>query len=146
MKNRMDKEDKLVSDIMKEYQMQSPSEGFTDRVMQSSEVESSISIVKSSPLISKAGWFGIAASLTILIAYLYFGADTQASTESDWLTQFFSNLSIPSLKLTAPDFFSRINYNSPTLFWICVGVAGIALLAVLERILESINVRQFFLI
>ena len=146
MKEKMEKEDRLVAEIMKEYQMVNPSEGFTDRVMQSIELESNIAHIKSSPIISKSGWIGIGTGLILLIAYLYFGFDTQASAESGWLAQFFSNLSIPSLKLTAPDFFSRINFDSPTLFWICVGVAGIAFLALLERILESVNVRQSFLI
>ena len=146
MKKRMEKEDRLVSEIMKEYQMENPGEGFTDKVMQSIELESSVSVLKSSPLISKAGWIGIAASLAVLIAYLFFGSDTQAPAESGWLTQFISSLSLPTVQITKPDFFTWINFNSPTLFWICVGVAGLALLALLERILESFNTRQFFLI
>jgi hypothetical protein len=139
----MEKEDKLITDIMKDFQMESPSEGFTERVMQTIELESSHSSLRSSPLISKTGWIIIIASLLALIVYLLAGNGSLAATDSGWFSRIIAPGSFSTFTLSNSDLFSRINFNSPTLFWIFIGIAGILLLAMLERILEISRTRQF---
>ncbi len=146
MKKKLEKEDNLISEIMKDLQMEKPSEGFTDRIMQSLEMESSISDFKPGPLISKEGWIGIFAGILGITLLLFFLPESQVPAEASWLTQFFSMLNLPSIEISFTNVFSRINFGSPTLLWISIGVAGIGFLAIIERILESINLRNHYLI
>jgi hypothetical protein len=143
MKKRLEKEDKLITDIMKDFQMENPPEGFTERVMQTIELESNHSSLRTSPLISKTAWIVIIASLLTLIFFLLSGNYSPAATESGWLSKLISSGSIPSLSLNTSDLLSRFNLGSTTLFWIFTGIAGIFLLAILERILEISRTRQF---
>ena len=136
MKKRLEKEDKLIKDIMKDFQMENPPEGFTERIMQTIDLESNHSSLQTSPLISKTAWIVIIASLLALIIFLLSGNNSPAAADPGWLSKLISSGYIPSFGLNTSDLFSRFNFGSTTLFWIFSGIAGIFLLAILERFLE----------
>jgi hypothetical protein len=146
MKNRTEKEDNLITDIMKDFEMESPSDGFTERVMQSIELEPNLSTLKSSPLISRTSWIGIAASLLALLLYLYFGYEGQSQVQATWMNRILSSPALEAFKVSITDFFGRINLGGSVLFWILVGTVGILLLAVLERFLETSRKQQFLVL
>ena len=126
--------------------MESPPSGFTDRVMQNIQLESTAYVKRSSPLISKAGWIGIAASLTLLIVLVFFGSSGESTAEAGLLAERLPSFSIPEVNFSFGDLFSWINLDSPTLFWIFTGIGGIALLAFLERIISNVRSRNFYLL
>lgn len=145
MKKRMSKEDQLVSGIMKDLRMESPSPGFTGRVMHSIQLESNLSATRPSPLISKAGWIGIAAGLCLVLVFVFLGYDSEVQAEPGWLAQRMPSINLPEVNFSFGDFFSRIYPDSPTLFWIFTGIGGIILLAFLERLIDNIRIRHFYL-
>lgn len=146
MKKRTGKEDRLVSEIMKDLQMENPSPGFTNKVMQSIQMQSNISAMRSSPLISKAGWIGIAAGLCLVFVFLFLGYDSEVPPETGWLAQHMPSISFPAFDFSFGDLFSRIYPDSSTLFWIFTGVGGIFILAFLERLIDNIRIRHFYLL
>ena len=145
MKNGKSREDRLVSEIMKDFKMESPSEGFTDRVMQNIQIERSIPVVSSQPLIGSAGWIGIAVGLLVLILLIIFGTGNEVPSETSRLMQFISSINMPSVDFQFNSIFSWINLNSPTLFWIFTGIGGIILLGFLERVINEIRLRYFII-
>ena len=144
MKNGLNKEDHLVSEIMKDFKMESPSDGFTDRVMQNIQLEPDIPAVSSRPLISNAGWIGIAVSLFVLILFVFFGTGNEVPAETGSLMQRLPSIQLPSVEFHFNSLFSWINLNSPTLFWIFTGIGGMILLGFLERLINGIRIRNFF--
>ncbi len=145
MKKKSSKEDRLVSGIMKDLHMESPSPGFTGRVMQSIQTESDLSVIRPSPLISKAGWIGIAAGLCLVLVFIFLGYDSEVPAEAGWLAQRMPSISLAEVNFSFGNFFSRIYPDSPTLFWIFTSVSGIILLAFLERLINNIRIRHFYL-
>jgi len=145
MKTKSNKEDRFVSEIMKDFQMENPSEGFTNRVMQNIQLDRSIPVIDKSPLIGKAGWIGIAASLVFLLIFLFVGNDPEAASESGWLFQKLSSIGYPSINFSFHRLFNWINLESPTLFWIFSGIGALMLLVLLERLIDNFKVRYYFI-
>jgi hypothetical protein len=146
MNNRISKEDRLVSGIMKDFRVESPPAGFREKVMQSIQQEKSYSALSSQPLISKGGWIGIAAGLSILIVLIFIGNGSEVPGDTGYFGQILSSLSFPEIKYSFSRLFNWNIFDSPTLFWISTGVGGILLMAFLERLLHRIRIRFFFLI
>jgi len=146
MTKRMNKEDRLVSDIMKDFQVESPSAGFTGRVMQNIQLEKSYSVISSQPLISKGGWIGIAAGLGILIVLIFLSYGSEVPGENGYFSQLLSSLNFPGININFTRLFNWNIFDSPTLFWISTGVGGILLLVFMERLLHRIRIRFFFLL
>ncbi|MFC2116095.1 hypothetical protein ACFLTU_06450 [Bacteroidota bacterium] len=142
MKKRIDKEDQFVSEIMKDLITESPSPGFTDRVMQSIQAESSYSAIKASPLISKAGWIGITAGICMILVIVYIVYGGQDPSASGWLTQIIANFNLPVVNVNPEALFGWINVESPTLFWILASIGGLIMLAFIQRIIENLHIRQ----
>lgn len=146
MKNKTGKEDRLISDIMKDFRMESPSPGFTERVIQGIHAQSDNSVPVSSPLISRAGWIGIAAGFFILLGIIISQYDSDIPSESGILAERLPSVSLPAIDFSFPDLFNWINLDSPTLFWIFTGIGGIFLLGLLERVISKIGFRYFFIL
>ena len=142
----MSKEDRLVSGIMKDFQVESPPPRFTEKVMQSIQQEKSYSAIGSQPLISKGGWIGIAAGLSILVVLIFIGDGSEVPGEAGYFGQILSSLSFPELKFSFTRLFNWNIFDSPTLFWISTGVGGILLMAFLERLLHRVRIHFSFLI
>lgn len=140
MKNGMKREDKLVSDIMKDFTMESPSDGFTDRVMQNIQLERNISPISSGSLIGTWGWIGIAAGILVLFLLVFLGGSIEPSSGTGGLIQRFSSIQPPSIDFQFKSVLSWINLSSPTLLWIFTGIGGIILLSFLERLINGIRV------
>jgi len=100
MNKGMSKEDRLVSDIMKNFQSESPSTGFTVKVMESIQLEKSYSSISSQPLISKSGWIGITAGLGILIALIFLGYGSEVPGEAGYFGQILSSLRFPEINFS----------------------------------------------
>lgn len=145
MKNGKSREDRLVSDIMKDFKMESPSDGFTERVMQNIQLERSIPAVYSRPLINTTGWIGIAVSLLVLIIFVFLSTANEAPSETGGLIQRLPSINMPSVDFNFSSIFGWMNLNSPTLFWIFTGIGGIILLGFLERVFNRIRIRYFFI-
>ncbi len=146
MNKGMSKEDRLVSDIMKNFQSESPSTGFTVKVMESIQLEKSYSSISSQPLISKSGWIGITAGLGILIVLIFLGYGSEVPGEAGYFGQILSSLRFPEINFSFTRLFNWNIFDSSTLFWISTGVGGILLLAFMERLLHRIRIRFFFLL
>lgn len=145
MKNKTGKEDRLISEIMKDFRMESPSPGFTDRVMQNIQAQSDASLSVARPLISKAGWIGIAVGFCIILGIVIFGSDSEVPSESGSLFDSIPFINSLSIEFSYPDLFNWINIDNPTLFWIFTGIGGIFLLGLLERLISRIGSRHFFI-
>lgn len=130
MRERMNKEDKLISGIMKDYEMSNPPTDFTANVMERIELEPVVPAFIHKPLISRAGWIGIVISVFVLILVILLGANGESSTQS-WISENLSwNFSLPDLNLER---WRIIDFTNPTLTWIILSTGGIMLLAVIER-------------
>lgn len=146
MRKNKSKEDQLVSGIMKDLKMESPSPGFTDRVMHTIQMDSDTSALRPTPLIGRAGWIGISAGICLLFVLIILGYDSEVPAEAGWLAQRLSSISLPAVDFSFWDLFSWINFTSPTLFWIFTGIGGIIALAFIERLIDHIKIRQFYLL
>ena len=145
MKKKTGKEDRLISEIMKDFRMESPSPGFTDRVMQNIQAQSDASIPVVRPLIGRAGWIGIVVGFCIILGIIIFGPESEVPSESGSLFDSIPFLNSLSIEFSYSDLFSWINIDNPTLFWIFTGIGGIFLLGLLERIISRIGFRHFFI-
>lgn len=144
MKKRMNKEDRLMSDIMKDFTMEQPPEGFTERVMQNIQLVDQHKVFSSGPLISRAGWIGIAAGLAALVILVLFGSDTGTTAEAGLLAQCLSSIEVPAIHY---DFLIRwLDLDSPSLTWVFTGIGGIGILALVERLINTLRTRHFFLL
>jgi len=141
MNKGMNKEDQLISDIMQVFQFESPPTGFTDKVMQSIQLEKSYSGISSQPLISKGGWLGITAGLIFLVGLIFLGNGSEVPSEQGYVSQIISSLNFPEINLSFSRLFNWDIFYSTTLFWISVGIGGILLLAFMERLLHRIRIR-----
>lgn len=143
MNKGLTKEDRLMSGIMKDFQMESPSAEFTDRVMEAVEPGQIRSAAWSRPLISTGGWIGIAIGLTVLILFVIFGGNTGTAGGSENIISNLPSVNIPrGFGLTA--FFDRFHFDSPSLIWIFTAIGGLLLMAFVERTIEGIRRRYFF--
>ena len=143
MKKGMSKEDRLLSEIMKDFRMDSPPGGFTERVMHSIQLEGSLSPSINRPLISKAGWIGIAIGLGLLILIVFLGNGGEAAAEGGFIARTISSLKLPAVDFGFGNIISWIYVESSTLFWIFVGIGGILLFTVLGRLMERIIPGRF---
>lgn len=144
MKNEPNKEDQLVIRIMKDYQMDNPPPGFTDRVMQSIKEKSSKSAIDTPPLISRRGWIGIASCLGLLILVIFLGSESQVPEEAGWMARMFSSFNLPVIDLSSVDIFGWLNHGSPTLLWIFMGIGGLLISAILNRMIFNLKIRHFY--
>jgi hypothetical protein len=142
MIDKTNKDDRLLADVMKDFRMEGPSSGFTERVMESIQAESQMNAYR--PLIGRAGWIGIAAGFCLLLGLIFMDYDSQVPAESGWLAQQLNSVHIPAFQFSFSDLFSRINLDDPVLFWILTGITGAVLLAFLHRLFETRHMRNLF--
>ena len=139
MSQRVKKEDQLISEIMKDYEMSIPPTDFTAKVMDRIELETIKPVFMSGPLISKAGWIGISISVIILILIILFGSSGETSSPG-WLSENLGwNFSLPQINLEKVQF---IDFSNSTLTWIILGSGGIMLLYLIEKWFEENRFRQ----
>ncbi|MCK4854380.1 MAG: hypothetical protein KAT31_08960 [Bacteroidales bacterium] len=139
MSERVNKEDQLISGIMKDYEMSNPPADFTAKVMDRIELESVTPGFVSTPLISRAGWIGISISVIILILIILLGSSGESSSQS-WLFENLAwNFSLPQINLEK---WRIIDFSNSTLTWIILGSGGIILLALIEKWIEENRFRQ----
>jgi len=143
MKKFSTREDQLMSRILQDLETEGPSDGFTGRVMENIQAQVNPYVFKSSPLIGRAGWIGIAAGLCILMIVIFSGADSPVTADAGWLDQKLASVSLPSIHLSYSDLFSWMDPGSPTLFWILISIGGLVLLALLQHLSETVHVRRF---
>ena len=146
MKKFTDKEDQLISGIMKDLEMENPSEGFTDRVMQRIQTQTDFYLVNSSPLISKTAWIGIAVCFALLLAVIFMGSERQVPAETGWLTEILSSISFPAMHLSFAGLFSWVKPYHPALFWIITSIGGLTILAFLQQLMETVSIHRFNLL
>jgi hypothetical protein len=146
MKNKTGKEDRFISEIIKDFRMESPSPGFTDRVMQNIQAQSDPSVCEVRPLIGRTGWIGIAVGFCIILGIIVFGYDSDVPSESGSLFDRIPFIDALSIEFSFQDLFSWINFENSTLYWIFTGIGGILLLGLLQRIINSIGSRHFFIL
>ena len=140
---KTEKEDRLISDIMKDFRMESPSPGFTEKVMQGIQLQGK-NVKASGPLIGRSGWIGIAAGLGLLLGLLFLEYDNAVPEEAGWLEQRLPLIGLPSVNFSIGDLFSWINLDSPALFWISIGIGGIVLLGFLQQLIDKIHLRNIY--
>ena len=139
MSERLNKEDKLISRIMKDYEMSSPPADFTAKVMDRIELESVTPGFVSTPLISRAGWIGICISVIIMILIILLGSSGESSSQS-WISENLGwKFSLPEINLEK---WRIIDFSNSTLTWIILGSGGIILLALIEKWIEENRFRQ----
>ncbi len=139
MSERLNKEDKLISGIMKDYEMSSPPADFTTKIMERIEMEPVTPGFVSTPLISKAGWIGIGVSVFILVLIILLGPSGESSSQS-WISENLGwNFSLPQINLEK---WRIIDFSNSTLTWIILGSGGIILLALIENWIEGNRFRQ----
>jgi hypothetical protein len=139
MKERINKEDQLISRIMKDHEMSNPPVDFTAKVMERVDLESVIPGFLNKPLISTAGWIGISISVIIMILIILMGSSGESSSPG-WLSENLSwNFSLPELNLER---LRIIDFSNSTLTWIILGSGGIMLLALIEKWIEENRFRQ----
>jgi len=135
-----EREDRLIKEIMKDFRMESPPSGFTGKVME--RLQSGSPETSYRPLISRAGWIGIAAGFLIILALVFTSSETQVPGESGWFAQQIDKVEQPVGNFLSADLFNRINLDNPILFWIITGIAGLVLLAVFQRLITNRPVRH----
>lgn len=140
--DKTDKEDRLVAEIMRDFEMESPPSGFTDRVMQRIQAESHAH--ESRPLISRAGWIGIAAGFCLLLGLIFLEYDSQAPADAGWLAQYLPSLGFPAVDFSLENLLSWINAGNSTLLWIFTGIGGLFLLAFFQRLFENWHFRNLY--
>ena len=139
MKERINKEDQLISRIMKDHEMSNPPADFTAKVMERVELESVIPGFLNKPLISTAGWIGISISVIIMILIIFLGSSGESSSPG-WLSENLGwNFSLPEINLER---LRIIDFGNSTLTWIILGSGGIMLLALIEKWIEENRFRQ----
>ena len=139
MSERLDKEDKLISGIMKDFEMSDPPVDFTARVMDQIELESIKPVFQSKPLISTGGWIGIGISILILILVIFLGSGTESESQSWFAENLGWNFSLPQINL---DKWRIIDFSNSPLTWIILGSGGIMLLIFVEKWFEENRFRQ----
>ena len=132
MNKRNDTENQLVSGLMKDFRRENPSPGFTQGVMERIRLQDSL--MKSRPLIGRAGWIGIAAGLCLLLGLIFLDAGDQAAEEAGWLSQNLPSLGIPFNEFDFADLFAWMHPEDPAMFWIFASIGGFILLAFLQRL------------
>ncbi len=139
MNTRTEKEDRLISGIMKDYEMSSPPEDFTAKVMERITLEPVVPGYLERPLISKAGWIGIGVAIIILLLIILLGSSGDSSSKS-WISDYLSwNCSLPQVNF---ENWNIIDFSNPVLTWIILGTGGIMLLALIENWIEGNKFRQ----
>jgi hypothetical protein len=139
MSERIDKEDKLISGFMKDFEMSNPPADFTARVMDQIELDSVKPVFQSKPLISTGGWVGIGILILTLMLVIFLGADSESTSQS-WLSENLGwNFSLPQINL---DKWHIIDFNNSPLTWIILGSGGIMLLVFVEKWFEENRFRQ----
>jgi hypothetical protein len=139
MKERINKEDQLISMIMKDHEMSNPPADFTAKVMERVELESIMPGFVNKPLISTAGWIGIGISVIIMILIIFVGSSGESSSPG-WLSENLGwNFSLPEINLER---LHIIDFSNSTLTWIILGTGGIMLLALIEKWIEENRFRQ----
>jgi hypothetical protein len=128
---------------MKDFQMDNPSEGFTGRVMQNIQLDSSLTVIKSSPLIGKTAWIAIAAGFALLLTVFIVTGDAESTSEAGWMAKYLSTIKLPEIHFSLDRFIDLSKLNNPTLLWIFIGIGGLILLLLFERLLESFRYRFF---
>ena len=109
MKENEDKHlEKLVSKVMKDSTLETPSFDFTSHIMQHVVGVSKTTLYK--PLISKAGWFCLIIS--VLIATVVLGIN-EGVQNSNWFNTINFSL-LTSFEL--PNVFSRIQFSHTSLY------------------------------
>lgn len=141
MNHMKEKEDRLMSDIMKDFRMETPPEGFTQRVMQRVRAQGSITSVKSTPLIGRAGWIGIAVFVSLLLVLIFIVNPGQSATEPGWIGRILHMINFPEFDSKMSNLFGWVSHDHHTLFWIFLGIAGLFMLVFLERLFENLKVR-----
>lgn len=102
--------DNLIEDVMKQTALETPSFNFTANVMQQITADSKSTATVYKPLISRTGWFTIAASVLALIGFIVLTGDAQ---NSNWFNTFDLNI-LSNIKLPNP--FSGIEFSHTTLY------------------------------
>ena len=139
MSERGKKEDKLISGIMRDYEMSNPPADFTARVMDQIEIETIRPVFQNKPLISTGGWIGIGISILILILFVLFGSGGE-STSPGWLSENLGwNFNLPQIDLEKLRF---LDFSNSTLTWIILGSGGIMMLVFIEKWIEENRFRQ----
>jgi hypothetical protein len=139
MSERVNKEDQLISGIMKDFEMSSPPADFTAKVMDRIEMETITPVFVNKPLISTAGWIGICLSVIILILIILFGSSGESSS-AGWLSENLGwNFSLPQINQEKLHF---IDFSNSILTWIILGSGGIMLLYLIEKWFEENRFRQ----
>ena len=139
MSERVNKEDQLISGIMKDYEMSNPPVDFTAKVMDRIELETITPVFVNKPLISRAGWIGIIISIIILLLIILFGSSGESASPG-WLSETLGwNFSLPEINQEKLYF---IDFNNSILTWIILGSAGIMLLYLIEKWFEENRFRQ----
>jgi hypothetical protein len=139
MSERLDKEDKLISGIMKDYEMSNPPADFTARVMDQIELASIKPVFQSKPLISTGGWIGISISILILVLVIFLGSGGESESQS-WIAENLGlKFSLPQVNL---DKWRILDFSNSTLTWIILGSGGIMLLLFIEKWIEENRFRQ----
>jgi len=139
MSERINKEDQLISRIMKDYEMSSPPADFTTKIMERIEMEPATTGFQSTPLISRAGWIGISISVFILILFILLGSSGESSSQN-WLSENLGwNFSLPQINMEK---WRIIDFSNSTLTWIVLGSGGIILLALIEKWIEENRFRH----
>lgn len=139
MSERENKEDQLISGIIKDYELSDPPTDFTAKVMDRIELESITPAFVSKPLISRTGWIGIGISVFLLFLIILFGSSGE-STSTGWLSENLGwNFSLPQINGEKLHF---IDFSNSTLTWIILGSGGIMLLVLIEKWFEENRFRQ----
>jgi hypothetical protein len=139
MSERVNKEDQLISGIMKDYEMSTPPSDFTAKVMDRIELETINPVFANKPLISKAAWIGIFISVLILILFILFGLSGESSSPGLLSETLGWNFSLPQINAEK---LHIIDFNNSILTWIILGSGGILLLFLIEKWFEENRFRQ----
>ena len=111
MKENEDKNmEQFVERVMKETPMESPSYGFTSKVMANVLAVDKSKATTYKPLISRKGWILIFAGIVAILLYLLLSDSTQAANHS-WLIDLSGKNFIPTLNSSNLFQFSRLTIN-----------------------------------
>jgi hypothetical protein len=80
------------------------------------------------------------------MVFLFLGNGNDTPAEGGWINILRSALALPEFEFGFSRLFSWINLDDPTLIWIFTGIGGIMVLALLERLIDIIRPRQFYLL
>lgn len=121
MKSEHDKElDQLVEKFMGNVPTESPSFGFTSKVMQEINQLSVSKSIAYKPLIPKTVWWLLSAGLCALVLYITFMAPSQSK---EWT----SSLPLECIKIPKLNVFSGIKFSQSTMY-------GMAMLAIMVMV------------